>query len=429
MKKRWKCTICGQIFEGEFPPVPCPVCGAGEDAFVLLEDESEVSFRRDTQENFVIIGGGAAALEAAKAIRARNRTGRIQMIAGEGVIPYNRPALTDVLADGYSFEAIALEPFDFYARQRIEFIAAEAQSADATQVTLADGRTLPYDKLLLATGANPFNPIERSEASISCFALRGFVDCMAIEKACRNRRVIVVGGGILGLEAALALREIGAKVTVVELAGRILPLQADDAASMRIRVAMEQKGIEIITGQSVKRLTETGAFLTDERQIEADCALVSIGVRSEVPLAKALGLSVNRGITVDAHMRTDRANVFAAGDCAEFQGRVMGLWAAAVLQGRIAGAAMAGDVSAEYRQIVPATAFEAGSLSMFSAGQLVGEAQLTYEDGRSGAYRRLYFSEGKLVGVMFVGDVKSSGRALGMIEAGAKPEEAKALLV
>lgn len=431
MQKRWKCTICGQIFIGDTPPVPCPICGASEDAFVLLEETPSVDYFKDTLDRFVIIGGGAAGLEACKAIRLRNNTCTIRLIAGEGIIPYNRPALSDVLADGYSFEAIALEPFEFYRLNRIELTAtAKVESIDpeACIVHLTSGQTFPYDKLLIATGANPFNPIARTDDAIPSFTLRTFTDVGKIEAAARGKRAIVVGGGILGLEAALALTELGASVTVLELSDRLLALQADAVASERIRHALDKKGVRSITGKSVKHLTATGAILTDDSALEADCAVVSIGVRSEITLGKQLGLCIGRGIQVDGFMRTSMPDVFAAGDCAEYDGRVMGLWSVASCQGQIAGAAMAGDFSAFYEPAVPATAFDVGELSMFSAGTLNGKASLTREDEQTGTYRKLYFAEGKLVGAMFVGDIQKSGQAIAMIQQGANAEDAKELL-
>ncbi len=431
MLKRWKCTVCGQVFVGDRPPDPCPVCGADEDAFVLLPDAVESTFRRDTLDRFVIIGGGAAGFEAAKAIRARNNTATVRLIAGEGLLPYNRPQLSDALADGLSFDNMVLEPYAFFGLNNIELItAASATTVDpsAQEVTLSDGRKLGYDKLLLATGANPFNPLPRTEDAIPCFTLRGYRDVLDIEAQCRGKRAIVVGGGILGLEAALALRERGATVCVFELGERALPLQADTRASAILTRALESQGISIRTVISVKRFIPGGAELTDGAIVDADFALASIGVRSEVSLAKAMGLDVGRGIVVDAFMRTSAPGAFAAGDCAEYQGRVAGLWAAAVAQGQIAGASMCGDQQMPYEPIVPATAFEVGGVQLFSAGTLQGKAHMTHESELTGAYRRLYFQDGKLCGAVFVGDVSGSAKVMEMIASGARPEEARRAL-
>lgn len=428
---KWKCLVCGQIFEGPKPPAPCPICGAGADAFVPVEARA-TAFRRDSVERFVIVGGGIAALEAAKAIRERNATGLITMICGEGVIPYNRPALSDVVGDGYSFEAIAVEDMRFYAQQNIQLVLdARAVKVDAAarEVLLSDGRRLPYDQLLLATGANAFNPVRAKEGAVPCHCLRTFADALDAIERCRGRRALVVGGGILGLEAAVALRELQAQVTVVELGERILAMQADGEASARLKVDLEALGLNIQTGKTVQELTADGALLTDGSFVAADFVLVSIGVRSEVALAKEMGLAVNRGIAVDEAMRTGVPNVYAAGDCAEYAGRVAGLWNVAAAQGKVAGAAMAGDEAA-YAPPIAATAFETAGIRFFSAGTFAGEHLTRYarEDGFTGATRRLYFKGGRLCGTVFYGDVRQSGAALTLIERGAPFADAAALL-
>lgn len=421
MRKRWKCTVCGEVFYGERPPIPCPICGASEDAFIELPPLTESAFRKDTLDRFVIIGGGAAGINAAKAIRARNISCTISIVAGEGLLPYNRPALTDVLADGLSFDNIALDDFDYYSINKLELITdalAERIAADEKVVYLSGGRKLPYDKLLIATGANSFNPLKRDQDAIPMFTLRHYSDALSISDSCAGKRAIVVGGGILGLEAALALKELGATVTVFELSERALPLQADARASKAITQAFTRFGINIITQKSVARFTQLGAILTDETEIEADCALVSIGVRSDIALAQTAGLTTERGIVVDEFMRTSGADIFAAGDCAQYSGRVQGLWAAAVEQGQLAGAAMAGDFSACYSPIVPATSLEVGEVKLFSAGTLGSKRHITYEDAQSCTYRRLYIEGDRLTGAVFVGDTSKSAEVIARIADG-----------
>ena len=429
----WRCTVCGQVFEGDEPPVPCPVCGADRDAFVAESGDAGGEYRRDQLERYVIIGGGVAGLEAAKAIRQRNQLGEITMVLGEGVIPYNRPALSDVIADGYSFESIALEPYEFYEQNRIRLVSgARATGLDlpSRKAYLSDGQTLAYDKLLICTGANPFNPIASGDGLIEVYTLRTYLDAMRIVEKLRGRRVIVVGGGILGLEAAVALRELDARVTVVELGERILPLQADARGAAMLRPALEKQGIEIITGASVASLLSDGAVLTDGRELRADAVLCSIGVRSETALAREAGLKVERGVVVDESMRASYKDVFAAGDCAQFAGRTGGLWLICSEQGRVAGAAMAGDPEAVYHPGVPSTAFENRGVRLFSAGALGAEdsQRLIYEDARGKVYRCMYFKNGALTGVIFINDTRFSAQAIGLIARGASVAECAGLV-
>ena len=203
--QRWRCLVCGQIFEGTEPPVPCPVCGAGKDAFEPVSDNGP-AFSNNTDQSFVIIGGGVAALETAKAIRERDHTASIRVICGEGTFPYNRPALSDVIADGFSFQSITLEPFSYYGENHIEMIFDEAVSIDKADKTVAlkNGAQLHYDKLCIAVGANAFNPLKSGEETIPCSVLRTFDDSQQILEQAAGKPVIVLGGGILGIEAAVA---------------------------------------------------------------------------------------------------------------------------------------------------------------------------------------------------------------------------------
>ena len=427
---RWKCTVCGQIFEGENPPVPCPVCGAGVEAFVPVAEDGTVAGASDRR--FVLIGGGAAALSAAQEIRRRDRTARITMICGEGIIPYNRPGLSDFVAGEADFEALAVKPFGWYEENKIRLICdAQAVSVDPEKrcVRLSDGRGIPYDRLLLATGANAFCPVQGAEGAVPVRVLRRFADAMELgEAAGPGSRVLVVGGGILGVEAALGLHARGVTVEMVELGARLVGPQADDEGAARLRAALEQEGIRVQTGCSVAQVTPTGATLSSGEEIAADLVLVSAGIRSELTLARQLGLKIDRGIQVDAWMQTSDPDICAAGDCAEFDGRVAGLWNAALEMGTVAGATMCGAKGAAYRQPVPATALSMEHFTLFSAGRLSGEGlrEVVRQEGER--YRKLLFDGGRLVGLVAVGPFEGAAAAIAAIDRGAGEEETAALL-
>ena len=430
---RWKCTVCGQIFEGAAPPVPCPVCGAGADAFVPLEEAGAAAYRRDSGETLVLVGGGGAALAAAKAIRERDKTARVVMVCGEGVLPYNRPALSDVVADGYSFAAVALEPAQWYADNRVELVldaAAAELLVQQKQLRLSDGRLLRYDKLLLATGANAFCPVTADAGAPPVQVLRGWADAQALlARAVPGARAVVVGGGILGLEAALALYERGAKVQIVELAPRLLSMQADEFAGGVIAEKLAALGIGVAVGVSVAGVAADGVHLADGRVLAADLVLVSAGIRSELTLARAAGLAVGRGVLVDETMAARTPDIYAAGDCAEFNGRIAGSWGAALAMGAAAGAAMTGDAAA-YRPAVPATAFAAPGIDFFAAGSVGGERLRTVvlRDETTGVYHKLAFRDGHLVGVLMLGGVRNSAAAVAAVERGDAPDKALSLL-
>lgn len=432
--RQWRCLVCGQVFEGAQPPVPCPVCGAGEQAFVP-EGEPDAAFRRDTEEHFVLIGGGAAALECAKAIRGRNHTARITMVCGEPVPPYNRPALSDVLADGLSLQSILLQEEGWYREQAIELlVGVEATAIDrqARRVELSNGSTLTYDKLLLATGSRAFVPVKTGGESMPLFVLRSYADCTRVTEAAQQAaNAVVVGGGILGVEAAVALRERGVQVTVVETAPRILAAQADETASALVRRRLESRGIKLRCGVSVQQVSRREVLLSDGSSVDSDFVLVAAGVRSETTLAQACGLEVGRGILVDESLRTSDPAIYAAGDCAEYQGKTGGLWSTATAQGQAAGAHLAGDHDAAYTPLPPATVFEGAGVSLFSCGAVHGARlqSLTYEDGFSGIFKRVLLEDGQTVGVILYGSTDGAGDAIGMVTRRAPGREAASLLV
>lgn len=427
----WKCTVCGQVFDGVAPPVPCPVCGAGESAFERVEAE-ETTFSNDTADKFVIIGGGVAALEAAKALRKRNATAEITMVMSEKHLPYNRPALTDVVGDGLTLCNLILEEKEFYAELNVRLLqGVTAKSVDTENkvVVIENGEKIPYTKILLAVGSYPFNPIKQDADSVPVHVLRTYEDAEKLVDDAKGKRVVVVGGGILGLEQAVALRERGSIITVVEHAPRILSLQADGEASARLTHCLEMIGIRIITGMSVASTGAHGITLSDGSQMAADVVLASMGVRSETTLACQLGLEVNRGIVVDEFMHTSHPDVWAAGDCAEFTGRVQALVGAAASMGATAGASMTGDETAHYKPFVPATAFECPGYSLFSVGMIADGAAETvlYQNNYSKNYKRLFFNRNVLAGALFVGE-NAGAKAVKAVETGAPLSRALELL-
>lgn len=428
---KWLCTVCGLVFDGKTPPASCPVCGAPASAFERAAAQ-ETGFAKDTDDVFLIVGGGMAGLEAAKAIRKRNATATITILSAEKHLPYNRPALSDVVADGLSLENLFLEEAGYYEVNQIEVmlgVRVVAGDADAKTLTLDDGRVLHYTKLLLATGANPFNPVRRAEDSVPVVSLRLYEDADLLAQTRPGTQIVLVGGGILGLEAADALREHACKVTVVELAERILPLQTDLEVSRMLRERLEKLGITLITGLSVVSAGKDSVTLSDGNVLPADIVLASLGVRSELTLATAMGLDIDRGVIVDEFMHTSAPDVFAAGDCAQFGGRVQAMAGAASAMGAVAGAAMAGDEEAPYKPFIPATFFEVPGFTLFSVGAVTGDApeSVLYQNEQTGSYKKLLFKSGRLSGALFAGE-NPGAKAVQALQAGVKREEALELL-
>ncbi len=426
--QRWRCLVCGQVFEGAEPPVPCPVCGAGRQAFEPLPPEEE-SLCQDTDRRFVLIGGGAAGLECAKAIRQRDKTASIVLVCGEKQPPYNRPALSDALADELSLPALLLQEPQWYEEQNIRLLTGICCTEilrRQKQIRLDDGQILDYDKLLLAAGGLPFLPIRPQEGAVPLYTLRTYEDYRRLAQAAQGaKRAVVLGGGILGVEAALALRERGLQTVIAERGPYILAAQADDKAAALVSDYLNRRGISVCCGVTGEALLPEGVRLDDGSVLEADFVLAAAGVRPQTALAQSCGLEIDRGVIVDETMVSSDPDIYAAGDCAQFQDRPGGLWSEAAAQGQVAGAQMAGDRQAVYARPIPAAALEEGGLSLFSCGMIRGARlqTLTYEDPFSGVYKRLFLEDGKTVGGLLFGDVSQTAQLLSWVESRRAPAD------
>ncbi len=428
-KMKWKCNVCGEVFD--YLPEVCPVCGAKKSAFSQFDD-TPPTFLKDTEENFVIIGGGIAALQTAKAIRARNKTANITMVFSEKKIPYNRPALSDVLSGQLKFPDIVLENYNFYKNNKITLLPnTTVNSIDcaAKKITFDCGE-LPYDKLCLAVGANAFCPFPITADTLPILTVRSFEDAAAVSALVENgaKKIIVAGGGILGIEAAVALNSRGAEVTVVERGSNIVNVQLDAYASGLLSEALFQNGIKVLTQTTVSSCAKDGVRLDNGTFLQADFMLVSMGVRSQTKLAVDAGLGVNRAILINEFMQTDDKDIFAAGDCAEYNGRAGGLWIISSAQGQTAGAAMCGDFS-PYKIVPFATAFEGCGKTFFSVGNCQAAADNEiFEDKQKGIYKKLSFQNDRLEGVILFGDTADSNKAMELVDT-ADSETAKKFLL
>ncbi|MGI6175006.1 MAG: FAD-dependent oxidoreductase [Christensenellales bacterium] len=430
---QWKCLVCAQVFEGEQPPAVCPVCGAPAEQFEKVKRE-EASFQSSSQEHYVLIGGGAAALEAAKSIRLRNKAARITLISTEAVLPYNRPALSDVVAKEATFDALFIESLAWYEQNGIALMLDDtADSIDTATgaVHTVSGQTIPYDKLLLATGSTPFVPVKDALSQPNTYVLRTIDDADALLQAAQeSESALVVGGGILGLEAADALLANGLSVTIVEFAPCLMGVQLDAFASELLRQKVLAAGMDIYTGCSVTAVQDGVVTLSNGKELKPDFIVFSCGTRANIQLATDAGIACNRGILVDSMMATSVDGIYAAGDCAEMQGSIVALWSSAVEQGKVAGANMAGDMQILAHNI-PATVFEGMGVKIFSAG-LIREDETTtamiYKNDQRDIYKKLVFKNGRLMGGLLYNDTDKSLNLLRMVEHKTTVGEASELL-
>jgi ferredoxin-nitrate reductase len=368
----------------------------------------------------VIVGAGMAGNAVAEAVLAHEPGWRVTLVGREEDAPYNRVLLSQALAGDIDDERLALRRPDAVALR----LGAAARAIDprARTVELADGSVLGYDELVLATGSAPWVPPVPGLYREGVFAFRSLADMRAIRTAAASaRRAVVVGGGLLGLEAARGLREHGVEVTVVHLADRLMELQLDPLAARVLERRIRALGIQVLCGQRTEAVTPDGVALADGTELPADLVVFATGIRPEVALGRDAGLEVGRGILVDDNLRTSVPGVWAVGECAEHRGTVYGLWAPVLEQARAAGAALAGRPNA-FHGAVPATTLKVAGIDLFCAGAAAEPDPLAEEvvvlDSRRERYRKLVLRDGALAGATLLGDVGDARRLRALIASG-----------
>lgn len=420
-----KCLVCGEIFDSSLDI--CPVCGVGRENFVPYEKE-ETSFRKDSDEFYVILGNGAAGLSAAKAIRERDLTGSVIMISNEPYSTYNRPMLTKALAAGLKAEEIAVEEESWYKENNIhQILGKEVKAIDEKEkeVELSDGTKLKYTKLIYALGSECFVPPIPGADREGVIAIRRMSDIEKIESMLeRVNHAVVIGGGVLGLEAAWELRKLKKEVTVLELAPQIMGRQLDAAASEMLVNISEAAGISIHTGVQISEITgeesAKGVSLADGRVFPAELVIISAGVRANTALAGTAGVEINRGILVNANMETSVENIYACGDCAEFEGINYAIWPQALEQGETAGANAAGEKK-EYTTVSAGLSFHGMNTSLYAIGDNGKDSGKKYrtaefKDELRKQYEKYYFFNNRLCGAILIGDTSKMARVTEAVE-------------
>ena len=381
-----------------------------------------------TRRRLVVIGGGMAgmatvesALENVKADPAHPGFD-VTIIGAEPVAPYNRVLLSTLLAGGVGEQELALRHPQWFADRGVTLrLGVPARHIDtrAKIVELADGETVPYDDLVLATGSQPFVPPVPGTGLAGVHVFRTTADARAILKGAANaRRAVVIGGGLLGLEAARGLRERGVHVTVVHLVDRLMETQLDAPAASLLRRALNAMRIAVRVGAKTEEIVGpdghvTGVLLDGGEELPADLVVVTAGIRPDTALARTAGLEVGRGVLVDDELRTSAPGVRAVGECAEHRGAVYGLWAPLLDQARAAGASIAGRPAA-FHGASPATTLKVAGIDLFCCGRVTeedGDEEVLSLDTRRGRYRRLLVRDGRLAGAILLGDLRDA-RAL-----------------
>lgn len=373
---------------------------------------------------YLIIGNGITGMSAAIAIRDKDSHGEITIVTKSPKPFYYRTRLIEYLAGKTSFEKLIAYRESFYQDKEINVkLNSEVKSIDTEnkKISLEDGTFIFYEKLLLATGARPRYPdIKGIKGKKGVLKFRGVNDSDEITahvKLCKN--VVVLGGGLLGIETAFSLMHLGKYVTLIESAPRLLPRQLDEEGSHILQKILEEKGLKFIIGKNVDEILGDGSVkgvkFDDGSAIETKSLVLSAGITPRLELAKTAGIEMNRGVIVNKYMETSTKNIYAAGDTSEFEGRLYGLWIPSKEQGEIAGNNMAGK-KISYNPGSSETRLKVSGISFFSGGDIEPRGANIYRYNRDGIYRKFFVRDEKIVGAILLGDSKTAVKAGGFIK-------------
>ncbi|WP_342361180.1 NAD(P)/FAD-dependent oxidoreductase [Terrarubrum flagellatum] len=365
-------------------------------------------------EPLVIIGKGMAATRLIDELSKR-ALGRyaIAVIGDEPRRAYNRVLLSPFLAGEIEEGDMELKPASWWAARGVTTLYGQAAveiDAQAKRVMLANGASIPYSKLALATGSQPIRlPIPGADFP-NVVTFRDFNDVAAmLASAGRGKRAVVIGGGLLGLEAAYGLARHGAAVTVVHLMDRLMERQLDPEAAELLASGLRAKGIEVALNAQTQAIEGDArarrVLLKDGRSFDADLVVLAAGIRPNVALARAAGVAINRGIVVDDRLTSSDPDIFALGECAEHRGAVYGLVEPAYEQARTLAGALAGE-DVRYEGSVTATNLKVTGVNVFSAGEFLeseGAEIITLRDRGARLYKKLVIRDDRLIGVVLVG--------------------------
>ncbi|MEK6266800.1 MAG: FAD-dependent oxidoreductase [Clostridium sp.] len=379
-------------------------------------------------KRIVIVGTGIASVTAIKAIRERDFDSEIYLIGQEKFYPYNRIRLSKGIFDSLDENSILLQKKEWYEQNKVKiFINTKVVkiNTESLELILCDENKVKYDKLLITTGSSNNIPPIDGICKEGVYTLRDLNDALNIKDSLSvSERVIVIGGGIQGLEIAFILHQHGKKVKIVELQSRLMPRQLDHKASEILKNIVQSYGIEILTNTGVKKITGdarvTGILIDDEVELKCDTVIYSTGIKPNKELIENSKVQAERGIVVNNKMQTNIENIYAAGDIAQFDNQIIGLWNIAIAQGKVAGYNIAGKETL-YEKITPVTTLNAFGISLFSMG-CIDESDstniLTDEDINLKGYKKIFIKDNRVIGAIVIGDMKRSPILKSAIEKG-----------
>lgn len=365
---------------------------------------------------YVIIGNSTAGIACVEGIRSVDTDGEITIISDEPFAAYGRPLISYYLLGATDRQRMLYRPADFYEKNKVRaLLGARAEKLDpaAQKVVLRGGEEIPYDKLLVATGSRPFEPPMEGIGGVkNQFNFMTLQDALSLEKVLSKRKnVLIIGAGLIGLKCLEGILERVKSVSVVDMAGRILPSILDDAGAAIVRRELEEKGTKFYLSDSVAKFEGNTAHLKSGKEIPFDILVVAVGVRPNTELIKDAGGEVSRGVVTDEKQQTSLQNVYAAGDCAESfditsgARKLLALLPNAYRQGYTAGVNMAGGEAA-FADAMPLNAIGFFGSHVLTAGSYEGES---FVQAEGNVYRKFFCKDGVLKGFILVNSPERAG--------------------
>jgi nitrite reductase (NADH) large subunit len=379
--------------------------------------------------NVVMVGNGVAGVSATETIRAADKNCEITIVSDESYPFYSRPRLIDLLARKTSVEQITIHAQGWYDKNAVRLITStrvKGIDADGKRVFTDRGTGFCYDKLVIATGALSLVPPVTGMEGNAVVTLRTIEDVKKIwTLASEGRKAVVVGGGLLGIEAANSLVALGVKVQVLEVCGRLLPRQLDNESSAIIQKLFEKKEMTFLTGaaiQSVERNSDGGLRIacSNGKETRVDFMVVSAGIKPDCSIAEGTPVGLNRGIVVDDFMRTTVRDIYACGDAAEHRGALYGLWQPAREQGIVCGSHIGGK-EVPYEGTMNSVRLKVAGIELASIGDVErkeGVREVTEKDDGAGLFKKIFLRGQRVVGAILIGNVREAVQLQQMIKKG-----------
>jgi nitrite reductase (NADH) large subunit len=380
-------------------------------------------------KKLIVVGNGMAGMSCVEQMLTYAPDFHITVFGDETHVNYNRVLLSSVLAGEKSADDIVLHPLDWYRKHNIDLhLGVRIVDVDARMKTVTgdDGRITSFDILLLATGSSAWLPPIEGLDKDGVFVFRTLDDTRALlDRSGSRTRAIVIGGGLLGLEAARGLQVQGCDVTVVHVTPSLMERQLDPTGGGYLLAKLNAMGIRVVLDRTTAAIrggaSVTGVTLGDGSSIDGDLVVIAAGIRPNIDLARRAGLNVNRGVVVNDHMETSRADMFAVGECVEHRGICYGLIAPLIDQAKVLAATITGNTGPTYAGSAQGAKLKIAGVDVFSAGDWtdgVGADPVRYEDPALGIYKKIVVRDGRLSGVILVGETADSHRYMDWLRQG-----------